>query len=449
MEETLTHAVVPLVFQLSMEETLTHAVVRLVFQLALILLAAKIGGEICIRYLRVPPVLGELVVGIIIGPFALGAVVLGGLGPLFPIPSSDHGGGAIPLSPELYSIATVASIILLFAAGIETNLRQFLKYAGPASLVALGGLVVPFVLGVVATTAFGFAATWTSPEALFMGAIMTATSVGITARVLTDLHRLESPEGVTVIAAAVVDDVIGIMVLTIIVGMNAAGGVSLANVAFIGGKALAFWFGLMAVGILLSNVISRIVGSFKVEGAKIALAIAIALFAAGLAESFGLAMIIGAYSVGLALSNTRLARELETQISSVYNALVPIFFVSMGMLVDVSVMGAGLMFGLVLTSLAIVGKVVGSGVPGLLTGFNLMGATRVGVGMMPRGEVALIVAGVGLSQGVIGQNLFGVSILMTLATTLLAPILLVPLFKDKRTGRRHDEAGAGHASDGN
>ena len=112
-----------------MEETLTHAVVRLVFQLALILLAAKIGGEICIRYLRVPPVLGELVVGIIIGPFALGAVVVGGLGPLFPIPSSDHGGGAIPLSPELYSIATVASIILLFAAGIETNLRQFLKYA--------------------------------------------------------------------------------------------------------------------------------------------------------------------------------------------------------------------------------------------------------------------------------------------------------------------------------
>ena len=426
-----------------MEEGITELVVRLVYQLAIILVAAKVGGEVCLRYLKVPPVLGELAAGIIIGPFALGGIEVGGIGPLLPIPHGlEEGGGGIPLSGELFSFAQVASIVLLFAVGLETNLRQFLRYAGPASAVAAGGVVLPFALGVGATALSGFADGWADPKALFMGAILTATSVGITARVLSDLHKLDSPEGVTIVAAAVVDDVLGIMILAIVIGIGASGEVSASGIAIIGAKAVGFWVALTGVIILLSKPLSRLLGSFRVAGAEVGLALALALLGAGLAESFGLAMIIGAYSVGLALSDTRLARDLEEPITAVYQALVPIFFVVMGMLVDVSAVQGALVFGLVVTALAVVGKVVGCGLPAMAAGFNAVGSSRIAMGMLPRGEVALIVAGVGLTRGVIDADLFGVSILMTVVTTLVAPILLVPLFQRGGEGRRVKRTGA-------
>ena len=420
-----------------MEQDITEVVVRLVYQLAIILIAAKVAGEVCLRYLRIPPVLGELVVGIVIGPLALGAVTVGDIGPLFPKPEGFvMADGGIPLSTELYSIAQIAAIVLLFAAGLETNLRQFLRYAGPASLVAVGGVVLPFVLGVSATVFFGFADGFDDTKALFIGAIMTATSVGITARVLGDMRRLDSPEGVTVIAAAVVDDVVGILILTVVVSMAASDTVSLAEIGIIGVKAVGFWLALISVGLLLSKPIARLLNSFRVAGAGIALALALAFLAAGLAESFGLAMIIGAYTIGLALSNTTLAQRLEEPIAAVYHALVPVFFVVMGMLVDLSAMQSALAFGVVLTLLAVVGKVAGAGLPALGAGFNLLGAARVGIGMLPRGEVALIIAGIGLARGVIDSELFGVAIMMTVVTTLVAPILLVPLFQRGGSGRR-------------
>jgi Kef-type K+ transport system membrane component KefB len=422
-----------------LEQDITEVVVRLTYQLALILVAAKLGGELCIRYFKVPPVLGELLAGVLIGPFALGGIDLIGIGHIFPVPLGfEEGGGGIPLSIELYSFGQIAAVVLLFAAGLETNLKQFLRFAGPASAVAIGGVLLPFVLGVGATILFGFADGIGDPRALFIGAILTATSVGITARVLSDLNVMASPEGVTVLAAAVVDDVLGILVLTIVVAMNATGSISLTDVMVIGGKAVGFWFGLMIVGIILAKTISRLLESFRVPGADIALALALAFFAAALAESFGLAMIIGAYTIGLALSGTNLAERLEEPITAVYHAIVPVFFVSMGMLVDLAAIQGALVFGLVITALAILSKVIGSGLPALLTGFNLRGSWRVGIGMLPRGEVALIIAGIGLTRGIIGSDLFGVCIMMTLVTTLIAPIILVPLFKHGGSGsRRH------------
>lgn len=420
-----------------MEQHITEVVVQLTYQLALILVAAKLGGEICIRYLKVPPVLGELVAGVLIGPFALGGIDLIGIGHIFPVPLGfEEGGGGIPLSIELYSLGQVAAVVLLFAAGLETNLKQFLRFAGPASAVAIGGVLLPFVLGVAATILFGFADGIGDPRALFIGAILTATSVGITARVLSDLNVMASPEGVTVLAAAVVDDVLGILVLTIVVGMNATGSISLTDVMVIGGRAVGFWLGLMIVGIVLAKTISRLLESFRVPGSEIALALALALFAAALAESFGLAMIIGAYTIGLALSGTKLAERLEEPIAAVYHAIVPVFFVSMGMLVDLAAIQGTLVFGLVITVLAILSKVIGSGLPALVTGFNLRGSWRIGIGMLPRGEVALIIAGIGLTRGIIGSDLFGVCIMMTLVTTLIAPIILVPLFRNGGSGSR-------------
>ena len=335
-------------------------VIRLMFQLAAILAAAKVGGEIFERYLRIPSVLGELAAGILIGPFALGGLEVAGW-TLFPEIAGHSGEVAIPFSESLWSIAQVGSIVLLFAAGLETDLRQFLRYAGPATIVAIGGVVVPFAAGVGLTVAFGFADGYTDPKALFMGAILTATSIGITVRVLGDLRRLDTPEGITTLAAAVLDDILGILVLTVVIGIHVTGGFSAGSAAAVAGKTIGFWLVLTGVGVALSRHISRFFDRFSVAGAALVLALALAFFAAALAESFGLAMIVGAFSIGLALSGTKLARRLEDPLQGVYNALVPVFFVVMGMMVDVTQLGGVWQFGLVISAAAVVGKVLGSG----------------------------------------------------------------------------------------
>ncbi len=417
----------------------THMVMKLVFQLAFILLVAKISGELCERFLKQPAVLGEIAAGVIIGPYALGGMIsLPGLGPLFPAPDPSAVTN-IPVSIELWSVAQVAAVILLFLAGIETDLRAFIKYGFRASVVAAGGVVFPFLFGLFATVWMGYDSSYLGGHALFMAAIMVATSVGITARVLSDIKKLDTPEGVTILGAAVVDDILGIIVLTVVIGLLTTGGFSLANVAIVGGKAIGFWLILTVGGIALSVYIARFIKWFRSPGAIIPLALFFCYFASALAESFGLAMIIGAYSIGLAFSKSEIAEELEEKLSSVYHAFVPIFFVVMGMLVDVGSIFNALWIGLVITILAIIGKVLGCGLPALSVGFNMRGAERIGFGMLPRGEVALIVAGVGLAAGIIDNTIFGVSILMTVVTTFLAPIFLVSAFKRGGSGNRSEE----------
>jgi Kef-type K+ transport system membrane component KefB len=238
----------------------------------------------------------------------------------------------------------------------------------------------------------------------------------------------------------VVDDILGILILTVVAGLGVAGRIELSNIAFVGAKAVGFWLVLTVGGILVARYIVAAMDKLRSEGATLALAFALALLAASLAETFGLAMIIGAYSVGLALSQTNLQRRLEEPLGGLYHALVPVFFVVMGMMVDVQAMLSAIGFGLIIVVLAIFGKVVGSGVPALLAGFSRMGAWRVGVGMSPRGEVGLIIAGIGVAEGIIGKDLFGVAILMTVVTTFIAPIFLVPAFRNNAPGLRRDMA---------
>ena len=421
---------------------ITEILIVLLIQLSIILAAAKIAGEIATRFLKIPTVLAELGVGVAIGPFALGGLSFFGVGPLFPIPLVDGKPSPIPVGNELYALAQIGSVVLLFAIGLETNLKQFIRYAGPATAVAIGGVVLPFALGVGSTVLLGFdgGGGWTSPEALFMGAIMTATSVGITARVLADLHRLDDPEGVTIIAAAVVDDVLGILVLTVVVGISTTDTFTIGSVGWISFKAIGFCVALTAVGLLLAPYLEKVLEKFSSTSALLCIPLALALLAAGLAEFFGLAFIIGAFSIGLALSTTRLGHLVEAAMLGIVDFLVPVFFVVMGMLVNVGAMIESpvvIYFGLLVSVLAVLSKVIGSGGPALVSGFNLRGSTRIGVGMMPRGEVALIIAGIGLSHGIIGQDLFGVSIMMTVITTMIAPTLLVPLFRSGGSGLRN------------
>lgn len=412
---------------------LTPKVLMIVLQLALILAVAKVGGWV-FEKIHIPGVLGELAGGILIGPFVLGSLlpvyVHGHWMPLFPAPVGD----AWPISEVLWTIAVLASIVLLFVTGLHTDLKQFLANLGPASVCAVGGVVVPFVLGAWTVTQFVDGASFWSPTAMFMGAIMVATSVGITARVLSDIRRLDTPEGVTILGAAVVDDVLGILVLAIVLGIARTGQVDAAGVAITAAKALGVWIGITAIVLALAPLIERAICAVKYSGARVGLALALAMLGSGIAEMFGLAFIIGAYSVGLGLSRTKMAHKLMNDLTGINDFIVPIFFAAMGMLVNFGAMKQALLFGIVVTIWGIVGKLVGCGVPALVW-FNLRGAARVGMGMLPRGEVALIVASVGLAAGVIKQDVFGVAIMMTLITTVIAPIGLVPLFRG-RPGKR-------------
>jgi len=421
---------------------ITHMMMLLIIQLAVIIIFAKVGGFLFQRFLNMPSVLGELASGMLIGPYALGGMIdLPGIGILF----SEHMGFAA--SAELYGIATLASIILLFLAGLETDLAAFIRYSLVGSCVGLGGLVAAFVLGdLVAVIWPGNGIhSFMDPAALFLGVISVATSVGITARILAEKKKMASPEGVTILAGAVFDDVFGIVTLAIVMGMAkvAMGGgeVNWGEIGIIALKAIGFFVVVTSLGLIFARKITGAIKQFRSREMMVATCFGLALLMAGLAEMAGLAMIIGAYIMGLALSRTDLAHEIEHHLQGVYNILVPIFFCVMGMMVDFTAMKPVLIFGSVYSLLAVVSKVVGCGLPAYLMKFNVRGSLRIGLGMLPRGEVALIVAGIGLASGIIDQGIFGVSIMMTVITTMLAPPLLVKSFNGGSGLRREMEGG--------
>ena len=395
-------------------------------QVGVILLAAKIGGEIFERWLRQPAVLGEIVAGVIIGPYALGAIPLPGVGHLF---GAAAAGTVIPIPVAVWVFAELAAVILLFVAGLETDFAGFVRFGPRAMVVAMGGVIVPFAFGDAAAVAAGFAPGYLSPEALFVGAALTATSVGVTARVLGDMGKLDTPEGMTILGAAVFDDVIGILVLAIAVSIVPGTGLTTMDVGLIGAKAIGAWLLLTGVLIIAANKIAAFFSGFRSAGATLALAVSLALLSGYVAQSAGLAMIVGAFSAGVALSRSYLRSALAHDARAVFHLLVPAFFVVVGMLVDLPSLASVLAFGIALTLLAVAGKVVGCAVPALALGFHRIGALRVGVGMVPRGEVALIIAGIGLSSGVIGHSVFSAVVFMTFVTTIIAPILLSPIFQ--------------------
>ncbi len=429
--------------------------------LSVILVAAKLGGEFAERFLKIPALIGELGAGIIIGPHALGGIrYFDFAGPMFhevgPYISeaASHAGDAVePAIPfALYFVGQLGAVLLLFEAGLETDRKQFLRFIRPATLVALGGVIFPFGLGALVTWWFGYA-TFNSIEdaipALFVGAILTATSVGITARVLSDISRLDSIEGVIIMAAAVVDDVLGIVLVAIVVGIEAEGSVSGGSVALLIVKAVGFWLGLTLIGSLLANRISRMTMWFKSDGATLVLAITLGFIAASVAEIyFGLAMIIGAFSMGLALSATLLKEYTIFAIRNGGSVLVPVFFCVIGMQVDLTAIWESddlvqlALFALAVTVIAIVTKVAGAGLPVMAVGFGKKRSWRIGLGMLPRGEVALIVAEIGRASGIIDRDIFTVAIVMTVITTIIAPIFLVKAFGPNQRRRTRPAASA-------
>ena len=444
----------------------------LVLQIGVIIFAARLGGALA-SLLRLPSILGELAAGIVIGPWALGGVGFGdglfasGLfhGAELRALAKETGHMFDATSPALYGIATLASVILLFLSGLETNLKMFLKYSFVGSMVGLGGVVVSFLFGDLCAVwllpqffphfaelaQLPLAEAMTREAPLYMGIMSTATSVGITARILSEKKKMDSEEGVTIMAGAVIDDVLGLIVLAIGNGIiaahhaaakagAAAAGMDWGAIGVVAAKAFGVWLGATLVGILFARYLAKLLKmAFKSPVMIATMAFGLALVLAGVFEFMGLAMIIGAYVMGLALSRTDLKHPIQEMLSPVYTFLVPIFFCSMGMMVDMSALCSKpvLVFGGIYTALAVIAKVVGCMVPSMFCGFNALGGLRIGAGMVPRGEVALIIAGLGLSSGYLTQEIFGIGILMTLVTTVVAPPALVALFAPCARGVRH------------
>lgn len=388
--------------------------------------AAKLVGELFERF-RQPAVIGEILVGVLIGPYALGWIGV----PSEPMIEKFHSVEAARevLDTVYDTLAELGVLILLFMVGLETRLSDILRVGTRALIVACAGVVVPFMLG------FFFVATLGRPsiEAVFMGTAMVATSVGITARVLADLGHIQEDEARIILGAAVIDDILGMIVLAAVSALGNGETPSLFSIGVVAAQAIAFVVFVVLAGQHAVRRWSGHIDRLRIREAPFVVAVALMLTLAMLSVMTGLAAIIGAFLAGMVFAELREQYELEKQVLPLYELLVPVFFVLTGsrvdwrLFVDSSVVGVAL----TVTALAIVGKLIGCG--GGAWGMGWRSVAIIGVGMAPRGEVGLIVANVGRSLGTIPPDLFSTVVIMSVLTTLFVPPVLTFLYRGQVT----------------
>ncbi|MBO3458134.1 cation:proton antiporter [Aetokthonos hydrillicola Thurmond2011] len=422
---------------------ISMVVAAVLLSLVVIYLASKVGGEFSNR-LGFPPVLGELVGGVIVGVSCLHLLV-------FPEGGAESSSSLLMnflqttagLSPgaadEVFRtqsqvisvLAELGVIILLFEIGLESNLKDLMAVGTQATVVAVVGVVTPFAAGTAGLMVFfGVPAI----AALFAGAALTATSIGITSRVLSELGCLNSKEGQIILGAAVIDDVLGIIVLAVVASLAKDGSVDVAKVVYLIISATCFLLGAIALGNVFNKSFVGVVEHLKTRGELVIPAFIFAFVMAYLAAAIQLEAILGAFAAGLVLEETDKRKELQKQVVPIADMLVPIFFVTVGAKTDLGVLNPaipsnreGLTMAVFLIIVAILGKVV--------TGLSVYGQDKInrlaiGVGMIPRGEVGLVFLGIGASTGILSKPLEAAIIMMVILTTFLAPPLLRFVFPE-------------------
>ena len=374
---------------------------RLLLDLLIVIAAAKLLAELAER-VRVPAVLGEILAGIVIGPSVLGLVDL-----------TDTRGVSLTM------LAEIGVLLLLLQVGMEMDLGELRKVGAASLSVAVIGVVIPFASGMAVALAFGES----TNTAIFIGAALTATSVGITARVFGDLHALATTEARVVLGAAVADDVLGLVILTVVVKVVTGGDVGVGVVASTLGIAVLFLLATGAVGLLLvPKVLDTIHAKSKSPATVTVAALALTLGFAELADAAKLAFIIGAFMAGISVGRSQQHERIARDLGAVGNILIPVFFAQIGISADLEAMVKPQVLGLaaVLTVVAVAGKMAAA-----LGAFGIR-ADRllIGLGMVPRGEVGLIFAAIGLSNGVLGDDQYGALLIVVLLTTVITPPLL-------------------------
>ncbi|MBE9128479.1 MULTISPECIES: cation:proton antiporter [unclassified Coleofasciculus] len=424
-------------------ESTSMVLAGVLLSLVVIYFASKLGGEICSR-INLPPVLGELVGGVVVGVSALhllvfpegGAQITNSMIVSFlerTAGLSPEGANSVFLAQsEVISVlAELGVVILLFEIGLESDLQELIRVGPQAAVVAVVGVVAPFAAG---TAGLVYLFDVPAVPAIFAGAALTATSIGITAKVLAEIGRLSSKEGQIIIGAAVLDDVLGIIVLAVVASLAKTGEIVITNVIYLIISAGVFLVGAILIGRFLGPYFVALVNEMKTRGQVLVTALIFAAILSYVAAAIQLEAILGAFAAGLVLAETDKRRELEEQIIPVADVLTPIFFVVVGAKTDLSVLNPavpsnreGLILAIFLISVAIVGKVI--------TGFTVFGQPginrlAIGVGMIPRGEVGLVFAGVGSASGALSPATEAAIIMMVIITTFVAPPFLRLVFQE-------------------
>lgn len=369
-----------------------------------ILLFTKMAGDVSVR-IGQPAVLGKLIAGIVLGPALLGVVQ-----------SNDF----------IHYFSEIGVLLLMFIAGLETNLEQLRRQWKPAFAVAVGGIILPFIAGSAVAGMFGWGMNYT----LFMGVLFSATSVSISVQVLKEMNRLDSREGTTILGAAVVDDVLVVILLAVMMSFLGAG--EQTALGLVVGKKLIFIAVIVVVGGLVVPRLMKSLSRLKVSEPIISIALIICFGFAYFADLMGMAGIIGSFAAGLAVSRTEFRTTVEKKIEPIaYAVFVPVFFVSIGLNVSFEGILDQLGFMVILTVAAVISKLLGGALGAKVTGFSNREAFAVGAGMVSRGEVALIIAAMGLQSGLLLPEYFTSVIMMIIITTLVAPPLLKIFFVDK------------------
>src|SRR4030042_1827367 len=334
-------------------------------------------------------------------------------------------------------ISEIAVVVVLFVDGVETNVRAFLKQGITGALVAGGGVILPFAFGYLITM-------WLAPETgiagwLFMGAVLTATSIGITVRILMEMGKLQTKAGTTILVGAVIDDIIGIVILSIAVGISATakfgGEINCAHVCLdalkIGAIGFAVWFALLIIGVRFNKYISRfLLNPFRKSGTIPIFALIIGFIIAYLVTLVGLHPVVGAYVAGLMFAATGEREDILDKTRPIMLFLAPFFFCYLGMQVDTRLFWGGAIIAIVLIVVAVLGKAIGCYIPARFAGkMSHTDSMIVGIGMVPRGEVGLIIAGAGLLAGAINRDLFGAAVAVRGINTIITPAVLKAFFQ--------------------
>jgi len=368
-------------------------------ELAVILIVAKLFGYIATKA-KMPGALGQLIGGMLIGPSILNIV---------------------SYSEGVHLISEMGVVLLLFLAGLETDVEEFKKVGVPSFLIALGGVAVPFVMGYFLSEWFGYERT----EALFLGGVLTATSVGLTVSILMEMKKLRTKEGTAILASAVVDDILGIILLTTLIAMYRKGHVYIEDVGILVGEVAVFFVVSWLVGRPVVKEILQLSKRIDLPETLTAFALALALIFAYIAEQFRIAGITGAYLAGVLIAQTDEAKRISNRMITVsYSLFVPVFLVGIGIKTDISIILHAGTFAILYSVIAIIGKIAGCGVGALLARFKPKEALKVGIGMIPRMEVALIMANVALTENVFDKGIFSIPVTMVVITTIVTPPLL-------------------------
>ena len=373
---------------------------EIILQLTIILIASKLFGSLSVR-IGQPAVLGKLLVGIVLGPSLL---------------------GWITPSDTLDVLSQIGVILLMFIAGIETDIDEFKRTGKSATFVGFGGIILPLALGAVA----GFVLGMNTFEAIFLGLLLSATSVSISVQALKELDQLKTPAGTTILGAAVIDDVVVIIALAFLMSFS-GGDVNLSLVII---QKVAFFVGAILVAWKVVPFFLRIFSKLKVTETLVTASLIVCFAFAYVAELAGVAAIIGAYIAGVAISATDVQFKVLQKVETIsYSVFVPIFFTSIGLMAEFSGILDHLTLIIVLSILAILTKLFGAAAGAKLTGFDWKNSLGIGSAMVSRGEVALILAAIGLEASLLSQDLFAAMIVVVLVTTIVTPPMMKIFFK--------------------